>query len=856
MTSSDTGGNSLLAGRYELGREIGRGGMATVYVAEDVRHERQVAVKVLHPELSASIGIDRFSREIKLAARLQHPHILSLYDSGEMNGSLFYVMPYVDGESLRERLTRLRALRLEDTARIIRQVGDALDYARARGVVHRDIKPENILLSGNQAFLADFGVAKAVGIGAADTLTSFGVTLGTPAYMSPEQATGEQDLDGRSDLYALGCLAYEMLSGSPPFSGKNAMATISQHITKPPPPLVGLLEQVPEQVGAAVRLMLAKDPDERPASAAVFATVLETAANAARLPSPSDERLGAIARAGADRKSVCVLDFANIANAADLDWLSTGIAETVTVDLRKISGIRVVGADADTRQRVAAAGKSGLLDGETARELGRSVGARWVVWGAFQKAGSRIRLTPQFGDVATGETISAEKIDGSVDEIFELQDRIVTRLAEALRIKLTSSEVEQIARPQTRDLSAYELYARGKQAFLLFGKESSETAADLFRQAIALDASYALAWAGLGSLLMPRYISTGDPRHLDEGVRALQRAMDLDPALGEPHAFLSYMYTRQHRFDDAVAAARGAIEREPEGYQGWYQLGLAHAVRGFSEGRLDDLRRAIPPLLRCRALAPGYHPQRMIAGALYLLRGQYGHAISVIDEAVEIERKGVGMLFLGSYVQRACLHQNSGEPAKARALLDLAIETYPAIDHVYSETMTAHAYFARGALWEREGDLAAARRDFESACAVAESHEHRLGIGAHWVKSRLGLARLAHRAGDHGMAGRLVDEALATRAGKTRFVWSYIMGCSEAETLYELSATHAVRGNAQAAVDALEEAVQFGWADVHQLSHDPNFAALRESDPVRQLTARAASLVTLPPPVGSGGLPD
>lgn len=847
---------SVLAGRYAIRREIGRGGMATVYLADDVRHERQVAVKVLLPELSAAIGADRFNREIKVVARLQHPHILPLYDSGEEEGRLFFVMPFVDGESLRDRMNREGSLELDATAGIVRQIGDALDYAHARGIVHRDIKPENILLSGRQAFLADFGVARATADESLDSLTSAGMAIGTPSYMSPEQASADRNIDGRSDLYALGCVTHEMLSGSKPFTGPNAMSVLAQHLTWPAPKLTSPRERLAEEVIDAVARILAKNPLERFDSAASFATVLETAASAARAPTRAEERLRVIERAAQEKQNVFVIDFTNIANAPDVEWLSSGIAETLSVDLKKIAGIRVVGSDPAMRQRVAAARNAGPIDAQTARDLARSVGARYVVWGAFQKSGPRIRLTPQFGDTQTGETVSAEKIDGSMDDIFELQDRIVTRLTDILRIELTSGEVERIAQPETSKLGAYELYARGRQAFQLFGKESARAATDDFRQAIALDPGYALAWAGLGSLLMPKYIASGNTADLDEGVHALQKAMELDPSLGEPYAYLAYMYGRQHRYDDAIAAARAAIEIEPLGHMGWYLLGVALCLRALGNGTLEDLARAIPPLLRARSINPSFHPAPMIAGAMYMLRGQYAHAVSMIEEAVPIERKGAGLLFLGSYVQRAFLHLNSGELPNARQLLDLAAEEYSAMDHVYAETMTAYAFFVRGSLAEREGDDPAAERDFLKCCEIADRNEHRLGIGAHWVKSRLGLARIAFRRGDHDRSSKLLKEALDMHSGKSRFVWSWILGCSQAEILYEAAATHAARDESAQALEALEGAVALGWADLHQLNHDRNFDALRDRDSFRQLTARAASLVTLPPPVGSGALPD
>ena len=830
--------------------------MAVVYLADDLRHDRQVAIKVLLPELAAAIGADRFEREIRTVARLQHPHILPLFDSGGKDDTLFFVMPYVEGESLRARLTREGPLPLHTAAAIVRQIGDALDYAHARGVVHRDLKPENILLSGGQALLADFGVARAPMPQGHDTLTSLGIAVGTPAYMSPEQATGERNLDGRSDLYALGCVTHELLGGAPPFTGANAMATIAQHMVAPPPRLVGGREPVPDAVADAVLRMLAKDPEHRFGTAAEFALVLETALTTMRKPSAGDRHLRDIATRAERKQAVLVLDFTNISGASDTDWLSGGIAETVSVDLRRVGGIRLIGGDAPTRKRLADELGNGGIAADTAQRLGRSVGARWVVWGAFQTSGSRIRLTPQFTDVETGETQRVEKIDGSLDEIFELQDRIVTGLAEVLRIELTADEAAQIARPETAKLGAYELYARGKQAFLLFGQESSRAASDYFRQAIELDPSYALAWAGLGSLLMPKYIASGDSAVLDEGVQALQRAMALDPGLGEPYAFLAYMYTQQHRHDEAIIAARASLERDPGAFLGWYLLGVAFLARGLSNGTLADLGRAILPLLRCRAINPSYHATQLVAGWTYMLRGQYSHATALIDEAVDLERAGTGLIFLGSFIVRALVYAHGGERRAARPLLDLAIATYPGMDHVYAQTMAAWATFCRARLAEGDGDLRAAQRDYEAALRIADANERRLAIGAHWVNAKLGLARLAFRRGELAESDTLLSEALDMNARRHRFVWVNLLGCAPAVIGYEIASTHALRGESGPALEALESAVRLGWADLHQLAHDPSFDRIRDTGSLRALLARATSLVILPPPVGSGGFPE
>ncbi len=254
---------AALAGRYDIERELGAGGMATVYLADDLKHGRKVAVKVLRPELAAALGPDRFPREIRILARLQHPHILPLLDSGEAGGFLFYTMPFIDGESLRQRIDHEGALPLQEAVRITREVADALASAHAAGILHRDIKPGNVMLSGRHALVMDFGIAKAVSDAGGQTLTTVGVAIGTPVYMSPEQATGSDEVDARSDVYALGIMAYEMLTGRPPFQGKNAQATLSAQILEKPKDITEVRPAVPQAVADLVMRCLEKAPDDR-----------------------------------------------------------------------------------------------------------------------------------------------------------------------------------------------------------------------------------------------------------------------------------------------------------------------------------------------------------------------------------------------------------------------------------------------------------------------------------------------------------------------------------------------------------------------------------------------------------------
>src|SRR5690348_8091164 len=268
---------AALADRYAIERELGRGGMAIVYLARDLKHDRRVAIKVLRPELATSLGADRFLREISIAAQLTHPNILSLHDSGDANGALYYVMPYVDGESLRHRLERERQLPVDEAVEIARQVASALDYAHAQGVVHRDIKPENILLLGKHALVADFGLARAVCSAAHPRITDSGIAVGTPAYISPEQASAERSVDGRTDVYSLGCVVFEMIAGVPPFRGATVQAIIAHHVSSPPPSLCSERPSCPPALDASVQRALAKVPADRFRTAGEFVRELEAA---------------------------------------------------------------------------------------------------------------------------------------------------------------------------------------------------------------------------------------------------------------------------------------------------------------------------------------------------------------------------------------------------------------------------------------------------------------------------------------------------------------------------------------------------------------------------------------------------
>ncbi|HKW40582.1 MAG TPA: serine/threonine-protein kinase, partial [Gemmatimonadales bacterium] len=367
-----------LADRYSVERELGRGGMATVFLAEDRKHGRPVAIKVLHSELAAALGAERFLREIEIAARLQHPHILPLYDSGAAAGFLYYVMPYVEGESLRDRLTRERQLGLEDALRIATEVAGALAYAHSHGVVHRDVKPENIMLSGGTAVVADFGIARAVtAAGAGEHLTQTGTIIGTPAYMSPEQSSGSSEIDGRSDQYSLACVVYEMLVGEPPFTGPTAQAVIARHSLDMVSPPSIVRSTIPDAVEAAILRALEKVPADRYPTTALFAETLNTPSAAtggvrrATLEARAGGRrpwrralpfVGVLALvvsaatllvrrrggpatsadSGLDPRHIAVLYFEDLSAKRDLAYLADGLTDALIGELARVPGLTVV----------------------------------------------------------------------------------------------------------------------------------------------------------------------------------------------------------------------------------------------------------------------------------------------------------------------------------------------------------------------------------------------------------------------------------------------------------------------------------------------------------------------------------
>jgi TolB-like protein/Flp pilus assembly protein TadD/tRNA A-37 threonylcarbamoyl transferase component Bud32 len=573
-----------LADRYAFDREIGRGGMATVYRAEDVKHHRPVAIKVLHPYLAMNLGSERFLREIQIAAQLQHPHIVPLYDSGQAGDLLYYVMPFVEGESLRQRLEREPRLSLEEVLHLARSIAAALDYAHRQGVVHRDIKPENVMLHEGEAMVTDFGIAKAVSVAAADNLTQTGTAVGTPAYMSPEQAGGAVELDGRSDVYSLGCVVYEMLTGRTPFTGPTAQAIIAQLFTEPPPSLrtARPADRTPEWTEQAVTRALAKDPAARFATAAQFSQALK----APGVTTPPSATLTAPAASAA--KSIAVLPFVNMSADPENEYFTDGIAEEIINALTKVQALRV----AARTSAFAFKGKN-----QDIRKVGEQLSVATVLEGSVRKAGTRLRVTAQLVNVADGYHLWSERYDRELQDVFAIQDEIAGNIVNALRVVLSDQEKRAIEKAPTDNVQAYDCYLRGRQFFHQFRRTSIAFARRMFERAIEIDPGYALAYAGVADCCSFLYMYwDGSKANLEGAEAASRKALELDPELAESHGSRGFAVSLSRRYDEARKEFETAIRLNPKQFEAHY----LYARACFQEGKLEEAVRHYEDAARVR----------------------------------------------------------------------------------------------------------------------------------------------------------------------------------------------------------------------------------------------------------------
>jgi len=662
---------AAVADRYTVERELGRGGAATVYLAEDRKHHRPVALKVLRSDLGSQLGKERFSREIAIAAQLSHPHILPFIDSGEAAGLLYYITPFVAGESLRQRLEREHRLPVRDAVRYAREIAAALDYAHRQGFIHRDVKPENILLSDDHAVVADFGIARAIAEVGGEIITEGGLTIGTPEYMSPEQASAERELGAKSDLYSLGCVLYEMLAGEPPFTGPNTRRILARQVAERPRPLRAARPDTPPAVEEAVARLLAKDPRERFDTAAELAAALE------------DGRTGSPAAGAGAARFIAVLPFVNASPDPDADYLSDGITDELINALTKVEGLRV----ASRTSAFALKGKP-----QDVRATGALLGVSAVLEGTVRQAGGRLRVTARLTATDDGRHLWSERYDRPAGDVFAIEDDIARTIVSTLRATFLADLVEPAPAQRTSSLEAYGLYLKGRFSWNKRSAEGATEAIGYFEQAIAADPRYALAYAGLADAYALQVDYRGVPvrEGFERAKMYAQQALALDPTLAEVHSSLGWvLFIYDWDWDGAVAAFRRAMEIDP-GYA------TAHQWYSFVVLTQRSVDQALVEGHTALELDPASVSIRRSLGWLYYYARRYDDSLRHLRRAIAMDP-----LSEENYRMLGRVHTQSGAYDEAERALHEAVSLSPE---------TAYASAALGYLYAVRGDRAAAER--------------------------------------------------------------------------------------------------------------------------------------------------
>jgi serine/threonine-protein kinase len=873
--------SAALADRYVIQDEIGRGGSATVFLAEDRKHGRQVALKVLHASLGAALGIERFQREIATVARLHHPHILPLYDSGTAAGRLYYTMPYVESGSLRDRLRRAGPLPLDAAIELASEISSALAYAHAVGVIHRDIKPENIMISvTGHALLTDFGIAHVLDSEGSGNLTDTGLAVGTPAYMSPEQSSGDEPVDSRSDTYSLASVIYEALTGTPPFTGSTARAIIAKRLLESAPSIRAVRSDVPDVVAAALGRAMARQPDDRFETSAEFAAALEAGLHAPPAPArllPLGKAanrwiaglliLGAVAVAVAlalgrrtvspnptatPRRMLAVLPFKNLGQPAD-QYFADGLTEEITTRLAGLSSLGVISRTSADQYR----GTTKSL-----KEIGQELGVGYVLEGSvrWERSGNgpgQVRVTPQLIQVSDDSHLWADRYDAELTEVFRIQTSIAEQVTSALDVALHPPERAALAPPVTSNAEAYVLYLRGNEyAGRTWQREEVTNALQFYQRAVALDPSFAAAQARLARTHLRMYWHFYDRSNarLQQAKAAADAAMALAPRLPESHIALGYYYyhglldydralqefelaRRSQPSNSDLLAAIGYVERR----RGRWEESLARFIEALrydprSNFRLFDVAddyfslRKFPEaehyLDRAIALAPDWVNPYVYKAWLYLVwRGDMQAARSVLRQAltrVEISRvaQAVGA---GDRVSTSLLTADSN----FASLLDGV-----SLSSFRSDTARYHVLKADAAQFR--GQTAARRAHGDSARVAIEATLRSRPDDAK-LQAILGLACV--HAGRNADAVRAAERAVA-------LLPIALDAVSGPYLQSDLARVYTAVGKPDQAIEVLRGLIKVrsSWVSAAELRADPVWDPLRTHPRFQALLATASNL--------------
>jgi serine/threonine-protein kinase len=861
--------------------------MATVYLAQDVRHDRPVALKVLHPELAATMGPERFQREIKLAARLQHPHVLTVLDSGEAGGQLWFTMPFVDGESLRDRLNREKQLPVEDAVRIVREAALALEYAHQQGVVHRDIKPENILLTRDGSTLvADFGIARAIR-GEGEQLTQTGMAVGTPAYMSPEQATGDRDIDARSDVYALGCVLYEMLAGEPPFTGPTPQAVLMRAMTETPRPLHLTRAAVPMALDTVIGRAMARTPADRFPSMAALAQALAPVVitptavpamaatrPAAGVPDRGEGPLrflrrrplfamlalgiligvgvlfawrrghGGAGGPGGERR-VAVLPFENLGDSTT-EYFADGVTDAVRGKLSALPGLQVIASRSSNEYK-----RSSKSLPDIARELGTDylLIAR-IRWAKAADGTSRVEVSPELVEVTAGApptTKWQQPFEAAMTDVFKVQAEIAGQVASALDVALGAGQKETLTEKPTQNLAAYDAYLKGdaSQGLILNNPPTLRSAITYYEQAVALDSGFALAWSKLALAQAAYYYNvTPSPSSSDAARRAAERAVALAPVRPESQLALGTYYNSVRvELDKALAAFEEGLKVTPDNAE----LLTAAALAEQSLGRWDA---AVKHLERSRTLDPrSVATERRLSGSLLRLR-RYPEALASAVRGLALAPGNLDLI-----ENKAMISLAQGDLAGARA----AIHAAP------PETESTTLVASIGSYWDLYWVLDDAQQQLllrlppsvydgdRGTWGIVRAQTHHLrgdqaGARVYADSARLGIEEIlratpndAQRRVFLGLAlAYLGRKAEAIREGERAVVLTPVSrdGYTGPYIQHQLVRIYVLVGEPEKALDQLEPLLKMpyflspGWLKI-----DPNFDPLRKHPRFQKLVA-------------------
>ena len=645
---------NALGSSYSIERELGGGGMSRVFVGDEVALGRKVVVKVLAPELAAGVSAERFQREIKLAAQLQHPNIVPVLTTGVAAGLPYYTMPFVDGLSLRQRLERNSGVPIVEAIAVLKDVARALAYAHDHGIVHRDIKPENILLHDEAAVVTDFGIAKALSAARTDapggTLTQAGASLGTPAYMAPEQISADPSVDHRADIYSFGCVAYELLTGAAPFSHRLPHQLYAAHITEKPASLNDRRPDCPDSVSALVMKCLEKDPANRPQSARdllrgleagqTYSTPIPSAGPSVSRP-PRRGRLIVVsaiagiavfsaiaayatrAKSKADIHSLAVLPFSNIGGDTANVYFAQGMSDEITTQLARVPGLTLASRSAVARLRDA-----------DAAQIGQALNVGGVIDGTVRRLGGRIKLTAQLTDASSGKILWAESYEEQAQDVFAVEDGMAKAIVSALKLRVNANDGKAagVTKAQgTSDLAAYDLYLRANYLLARRG-QGLFSALKLFEQATDKDPNFARAYAGyaMAASLLPAYSKTPADSIVPLGLKAAKHAVEIDPNLAEAHLGMANLLMFDLAWDGARKEYQRALDIEPMNASAHQWLGDLMYIIGKPREGLRDMRRAA----ELDPSSPIAHTD--LAYALLVTR-QYDAARTEIDKSIELD---------------------------------------------------------------------------------------------------------------------------------------------------------------------------------------------------------------------------